>query len=426
MRKPAKTPRAGTRAANLRRKLLCAAATSALVLAGPAFADPSQVDNTQVQSGDVFSSQTLDVVTADTTTAVTTATGNSFLGSVEDGSANVTSHQTLSGSVTAQTRLNVSDSPGDTTALSTAATGNTGDAGVTNGALTGAFTQSVTQGAGGTGLTARSQIEGEFAQGGDVSSATQAMANSQGFGLTASTSNLSVTQSNGADLLSDGGAIMQYVSGTASISAATVGNNVTSVGVDASSQTFSAAQTNTSSVVQASKFTAYGNSQYSVTAATASANNVNSSNEGLLLDVTTTQTNSSYVRAQAEETSFEFGSASATAYGVGNSTLAGNFGPEVRLDNTQTNSGGGIESVASFSGDTGYDAYSSSTATGNAATGYSCSQCTGSMFVTNHQTNSADVGATNSIALTGGARNVTGVSTAVGNNGGFYVSAPHN
>ncbi|MDB5433219.1 MAG: hypothetical protein JWP35_4335 [Caulobacter sp.] len=410
------------------RAALCAAATSALlsVLAAPAFADPSEVTNTQVQLGDVFSQQTLDVVTADSTTAVTTATGNGSLGAVENGSAHVVSSQTLSGSVTAQTRLNVSGSPGDATVLSTAATGNSGDAGVTNGALTGTFTQSVTQAPAGTGLTARAQIEGEFAQGGDVSESTQAIANSQGFGLTASTSNVAITQSNTADLIADGGAIMQYVSGTGVVSAATVGNNVTAVGVDASSMTYSATQTNTGSLTQASKFTAYGTSQETVTSATASANNVNSSNEGPLLDATVSQTNASYVRAQAEETSFEFGSASTTAYGVGNTSLAGNFGPELHFDNNQINSGGGIESVASFSGDTGYDAYSSSTAMGNATTGYSCSQCTGTMSVTNHQTNSADVGASNTIALTGGARNVTGVSTAVGNNGSFYVSAPHN
>ena len=400
------------RSATPLRTALCAAATSALlsVLAAPAFADPSEVTNTQVQLGDVFSQQTLDVVTADSTTAVTTATGNGSLGAVENGSAHVVSSQTLSGSLTAQTRLNVSGSPGDTTALSTAATGNSGDAGVTNGALTGTFTQSVTQAPLGTGLTARAQIEGEFAQGGDVSESTQAIANSQGFGLTASTSNVAITQSNSADLIADGGAIMQYVSGTAIVSAATVGNNVTAVGVDASSMTYAATQTNTGSLTQASKFTAYGTSQETVTSATASANNVNSSNEGLLLDATVSQTNSSYVRAQAEETSFEFGSASTTAYGVGNTSLAGNYGAELHFDNNQINSGGGIESVASFSGDTGY----------------ACSQCTGTMSVTNHQTNSADVGATNTLALTGGARNVTGVSTAVGNSGSFYVSAPHN
>lgn len=365
------------------------------------------------------------MVVATDTTATTTATGNSVLGSVVSGSANVTSTQTLSGSVSAQTVLNVDGYAGDTATLVTAATGNTADSSIAGGgALTGTYTQTTTQGVGGTGLTARSQIEAAPSQGEDVYQSTQAIANSAGFGVTASSANVTVTQANGADALADGGAIIQYVSGTAQVSGAAVGNNATAVGVDDSTQTLHFTQTNTGALVQASKFTAYGNSQDTVTTATASGNNVNASNEGLLLDVTTSQSNTSYVRAQAEETSFEFGGGSATAYGVGNSTLAGNFGPEIRLNNTQINSGGGVEAVASFSGDTGYDAYSSATAMGNAATGYSCSSCTGRMTIANSQTNSADVGARSTTTLTGTARYVTGTATAVGNNGSFYVSTP--
>jgi hypothetical protein len=400
---------------------------SAVATSGGALADPSEVTNDQVQTGDVFSQQTLDVVTADQTVAVTTATGNSVLGSVESGSAFVLSNQRATGSITGHTVLNVSGSPGAATSITTAATGNTGDADVTHGGLGGTFNQAMTQGPGGTGLTARSQIEGADAEAGDIAQHTQAIANSQGFGLTNSASAVETNQSTGADTLADGGAIVGSVSGSSVISAGTVGNNVTSVGVLGSLQTVKASQDNTANLTQASQFTAYGNAQDSATQATAAANNVNLSNEGPSLRATTSQANQSYVRAQAEESSYEFGSAMTSAYGVGNSTLAGNSGSELTLDNGQLNTGGGIEAQAAFSsGGGGYDAYTSATAIGNAATGYACSACGGTISVKNRQDNYADVGASSYTSVSGAARNITATSTAVGNSGSFYVSQPHN
>jgi hypothetical protein len=63
------------------------------------------------------------------------------------------------------------------------------------------------------------------------------------------------------------------------------------------------------------------------------------------------QYNTAYVRAQAEATSYEFGGAQATAYGVGNSAMASNAnGPGLVLDNVQVNDGGGVEVIASFEG----------------------------------------------------------------------------
>jgi hypothetical protein len=61
---------------------------------------------------------------------------------------------------------------------------------------------------------------------------------------------------------------------------------------------------------------------------------------------------------------------------------------------------------------------------GNAVTGYACSRCNGRMSVTNTQNNSADVGASSSTTIASGGRQVTGVSTAIGNNASFNVTAP--
>ena len=95
------------------------------------------------------------------------------------------------------------------------------------------------------------------------------------------------------------------------------------------------------------------------------------------------------------------------------------------LDNLQTNTGDGVEATASFSGQDGYDTVTSATAMGNAVTGYVCARCSGRMTVTNNQTNGADVGASTSTTVASG-RQVTGVSTAIGNNASFTVSAPGN
>jgi hypothetical protein len=97
------------------------------------------------------------------------------------------------------------------------------------------------------------------------------------------------------------------------------------------------------------------------------------------------------------------------------------------LDNTQWNAGGGVEVIAVFAGTDGYDAYGQATAVGNDVTGYACSDCTGTMDVTNRQTNNADVGASSSVTVGNqGARSVVGTSVATGNNASFYVTRPGN
>jgi len=52
-----------------------------------------------------------------------------------------------------------------------------------------------------------------------------------------------------------------------------------------------------------------------------------------------------------------------------------------------------------------------------------CSDCEGSVKVSNRQRNSADVGATATTSV-GSARSVNGVASAVGNSASYYVSRP--
>ena len=232
---------------------------------------------------------------------------------------------------------------------------------------------------------------------------------------------------NAADVRADAAAVLQYLPGdTNSFSSGAVANNVTATAADFANQSYSVTQDSGGGLVQATFFSSFGNSQGTITNATASANNANITNVGGDLNVITNQDNGAYVRAQAEETSYSFGGATAQAYGVGNSALAGNYGPNVTVDNTQVNSGGGVDAIASFSGTDGYDAYASSTAMGNAVTGYACSLCQPSMTATNRQTNSADIGSTTSVTVDGSGRRTVGSSTAVGNSASFYVTQPTN
>lgn len=395
--------------------LLCAVGTS------QAQTPPSEVINNQIQLGDVFSTQTLDVVeVSEGVSAQTATTGNNLIGSTEGADLNITSNQTMAGSTTAATTVNVTTGMGDSSQINTIAIGNAVEAGVTEGTMVGVYTQIATAA---PQVTATGMLEAPTAEAGDVGLATTAAVNSVSLGLTNGSAGVLINQTSAASVLADGGAVIGYVSGTADVSGMASGNTASLVGTDSSAARAILYQSNTAAVTQASQFTAYGNAQTAATGATASGNVVAAVNEGALLDVTTSQYNQSYVRAQAEGSAYQFGEGAATAYAVGNSTLAGNSGEAVVLENVQVNTGGGVEAIASFEGTDGYDGYARATAVGNDATGYACAACYGSMTVDSRQTNSADVGATSTTNV-GSGRVINSTSTAVGNNASFYVTRP--
>jgi hypothetical protein len=389
-----------------------------VMLAGVATSQtvPGQGSNDQLNLGDINAEQTLNVVTAEEVSATTTAGANTFGATVYNTDGSLTSNQVNQGAVLAHGVVNVSDSMGDTN-VTTTAVGNSGTATAAGGTLSGFMVQT-NSGA----VTARSQIEADAAQAGNVSESSLAAGNSQGLTLNNGSMGARVSQNNQADVAADGGAVIQYVSGTAVVAGTAAGNNIDLNGANQSAARVITDQNNGAANVTASKFTAYGNSNLTVTGATASGNNLNAANTGPLLDVASHQYNTAYVRAQAEGSSYEFGSAQATAYGVGNSVMAGNYGPGLVLDNVQVNDGGGVEVIASFQGNNGYDGGASATAIGNAVSGYVCNQCSGSMAVNNSQSNNVDIGARSTVSMTGGARSLAGVATATGNNATFSVT----
>lgn len=383
---------------------------------------PSPVLNNQINLGEIFSEQTLNVQTvSEGVTASTTAQANGVSVGVTNADVSVTSSQDNQGTVYGHTVVDVGANAGAASALRTTAVGNSGSLSASGGTIS-AFavqTNSAT-------VTARGQVEAANAEAKDLTVSTLAMGNSQGVNLDNGSAGARISQSTTANVLADGGAVVGYVTGTSAVTSTTAGNNINIDGANQSAARAITDQANTAQVTQASKFTAYGNSYLTATTATATGNNLSATNEGPLLDVRSNQWNTSYVRGQAEGSSYLFGAAQTTAYAAGNSSQVNNVGTELVLDNLQTNTGGGVEATASFSGQDGYDTVTSATAMGNAVTGYVCSRCSGRMTVTNNQTNGADVGASTSTTVASSGRQVTGVSTAIGNNASFTVSAPGN
>lgn len=395
--------------------LLCAAGTS------QAQTPPSEVVNNQIQLGDVFSTQVLNVVSVtEGVGAETTSTGNNLVGSTEGADLNITSNQTMAGSTAASTRVDVTGEMGESSQINTTAIGNNVEAGTSEGTMVGVYTQIATAA---PQVTASGMLEAATAEAGDVGLATTAAVNSASLGLTNGSAGVRVNQTSGASVLADGGAVIGYVSGTADVSGTAAGNTMSLAGTDSSAARAIVFQSNTGALVQASQFTAYGTVQSSTTSTSASGNVAATTNEGVLLDLTSTQFNQAYVRAQSESAAYQFGDAAVTAFGVGNSVIAGNSGEAVVLENVQLNTGGGVEAIATFAGTDGYDGYARATAVGNDVTGYACAYCYGQMTVGSTQTNNADVGASATTTI-GSGRVANSSATAVGNNASFYVTRP--
>jgi hypothetical protein len=393
--------------------LPCGAATSQTA--------PSSVLNNQVQLGDVFSGQTLNVETiTDQTVGASHATGNTYQATTDGQDVDVRSNQTANGAVTGDTRLNVANNSGAATQVTTTAVGNTGEAGVTGGTITGVLSQTT----GPAVISALSHIEAPEGQAGDVDTITQAQGNSHVLTVSGGTAGVRFNQTNAAQVTSNGGGVYGYVSGSAQYQAQTMANDVTYSGDTGSGSRIAVTQQNNAALTQAAQFTAFGQVQDGATIASAVGNNLDAVNQGFLLDATVNQQNHAYVRAQAETSAAAFGAVAATANGIGNAATIGDIGGAVVLDNSQLNDGGGIEVLATTVGGDGYDASANATAAGNSVTGYACAECNGRMTIGNNQTNSTDISATTTTTINGTARSAMGVSNAVGNTATFYVSRP--
>lgn len=403
--------------------MIVATTTFAAVATSPTRALAQEIVlSDQTQAGDIFADQTLNVVDMDDqVTGVTTATGNSLSGAVETGGLDLTATQSMQANASATTTLNATGTIAGQVTLMTEAVGNTGDAG----AYGADMAASITQTTGAYDITARTDVIGPTAHAeAGASVGATAIANSQAFGLSdGAVADMTVTQSSDALARADVEAYTQYIPDGAAYSASAISNNVSSAGTNGAQQILFANQTMTGARTQASTFVSAANAWEIQGATAAAGNNVAATNEHGSLEVNATQSNQSWLQADTVVLAWDYGLASAQAYGVGNSNLVGNNGQYVEIDNSQFNSGG-VEVSADFQGDTGYDSYATSTAIGNAVTGYACADCQGTLIARASQTNTNGVSATSTVTLTGTGRSLTGTATAVGNSASFWVSSP--
>lgn len=407
---------AGTIAATV---MCVAAATEAAAQTPPQ--DDSIVLNNQLQLGDVFADQTLNIMNSqDQITVGTTANGNAASGSVENGSVTVRSTQDMRGDAIATTSVTLGGDTSGPVAVQSNAGGNylavSGyDANVTveatqrnTGALVGALTEVGDENArllagGVVSATATSNTVSLYGEGSVVKGA--------------------VEQSSSATVRAYSRLDSQYVPAAAEVQAQAMGNAIGVNSGQTSGQDLAFDQTSTADFIEAEASANTGNGWDLAARARAVGNYANSYNSGGSVVTGSAQDNASFIRSAATTTAYDYGRAQAYASGAGNQLSVGNNDIYVEIDNSQINTGG-VEVTSTFQGTNGYDVYVGAEATGNAVTGYACSECQGYLEARNTQTNSGDVSARTNTVVSGSNRSVISSATATGNSATFYVSRP--
>ncbi|MBA4805879.1 MAG: holdfast anchor protein HfaD [Brevundimonas sp.] len=398
---------------------LCAAA--ATEAAGQTPPQESVVLNQQLQLGDVFSHQTLNVVDAqDQITARTSAQGTSASGSVEGGAILVQSDQEMRGDSTARTDVVAGGDTWGEVNVVTQAGGNYLAVSAYDADLT---ANAVQTNAGGL-VSAISEVGDSAARlhaGGDV--AASAISNTVALYGEGALLQGDVDQANAATVRSFSRIQSQYIPAEAAVTAESIGNAVSATSVQTSGQDLSIVQSSTGAFVEAEASANAGNAWDLAGRARATANQAVLYNEGGAVVAATDQTNTSFVRAAALTTAYDYGRAEAYARGAGNEVSVGDNDIYVEIDNSQFNSGG-VDVSATFAGTNGYDVYVGADAVGNAVTGYACADCEGYLEAANNQTNEGDVSARATVSVAGSNRAVISGANAVGNVATFHVSRP--
>jgi len=381
----------------------------------------SRVLNNQLQLGDVISGVILNVEDAEGEVAVDNAAqGNSLSGAVQTGSLDLSSSQTMNGNTRAATTVIATGETQGPLNTTTQARGNSLSAGAYGADLTIEASQVV----GPTEVTATNAQTNEGARLlGGASMGSTAIANTTAIGGTGARVEGIVVQGSDAGVRSETFLASQYIPATAEVIAQSLGNAIAVNSDAASSQGLTLRQRQAGDAVTANVSANAGNAWDLAGRARATANQSVLYNQGGSVVVTTDQSNLSQVRSTTVVTAYDYGAATANAAGTANEVSIGNNDRYVEIDNAQVNSGG-VEVTSEFAGAFGYDVRVGAEATGNAVTGYACSECEGQMVVTNDQTNSGPVSARSTTTIQGSARSVVTSATATGNTATFYVSRP--
>lgn len=396
--------------------MLCAAAATEA-----AAQDGTIVLNQQLHLGDVLAGQTLNVVDSqDQVTVETSAQGNSASGAVENGSITVQSDQDMRGDAVATTNITLGGETWGAVNAASQAGGNYLAVSAYNADLTVDATQSNT----GDLVSATTEVGDSDARlHGGVAVNASAISNTVALAGQASALQGTIDQSSSAVVRSFGRVESQYIPATGSVNSEAIVNAVAVNSNATSGQDLSIVQRSTGDFVEAEASANAGNAWDLASRARASGNQAVLYNEGGSVVTAVDQNNTSFVRASALTTAYDYGRAQAQARGVANELSVGNNDIYVEIDNTQFNSGG-VDVVATFSGTNGYDVAVGAEAVGNNVTGFACSECEGYLEARNTQTNSGDVSAVANTAVAGSNRSVITGANAVGNAASFYVSSP--
>jgi hypothetical protein len=414
MAQPARIRLAGTIAATM----LCAAAATEA-----AAQDGTIVLNQQLQLGDIFAGQTLNVVDSqDQVTVRTSAQGNSASGAVYNDAITVQSDQTMEGDAVATTDITLGGDTYGAVNVTTQAGGNYLAASAYDATLTLDATQSTDDGL----ISATTEI-GDSTARLHAGAAVGASAISNTVAVYGQTSTVggTIDQSSSAIVRSFSRIESQYIPDAASVTSQTIVNAIAVNSDNTSGQDLGLRQRSFGAYIEAEASANAANAWDLAARARATANQAVLYNEGGSVVTASDQRNSSFVRASALTTAYDYGRAEAYARGTANELSVGNNDIYVEIDNTQFNTGG-VDVISTFSGTNGYDVAVGADAVGNSVTGYACSECEGYLEARNTQTNTGDVSAVANTTVAGSNRSVITGANAVGNAASFYVSRPGN
>lgn len=401
------------------------AATALCAAAGTEAAaqDGAIVLNQQLQLGDVFAGQTLNVVDSqEQVTVSTSAQGNSASGAVYNDSITVQSDQSMQGDAVATTDITLGGDTWGEVNATTQAGGNYLAVSAYDATLTIDATQSNTGGL----VSATTEVGDSGARlHAGASVGASAISNTVALYGEGSFVSGTVEQSSSAIVRSFGRIESQYIPDEASVTSQAIVNAVAVNSGQTSGQDLSLVQSSTGDFIEAEASANAGNAWDLAARARATANQAVLYNEGGSVVNASDQRNSSFVRAAALTTAYDYGRAEAYARGAANELSVGNNDIYVEIDNTQFNTGG-VDVTATFSGTNGYDVSVGADAVGNSVTGYACSDCGGYLEARNAQTNAGDVSAVANTTVGGSNRSVITGANAVGNSASFHVSRPGN
>lgn len=398
--------------------MLCAAAATEA-----SAQDGTLVLNEQLQLGDVFSHQTLNVVDGqDQVTVETASQGNSATVAVQNASITVQSDQAMQGDSVAAADITLSGDTYGVVNATTQAGGNYLAVSAYSAGLTLDAAQTTDDGL----VSATTEVGEDTARlHGGAAIGSSAISNTVALYGEGAVIQGTIDQSSSAIVRSFARIQSQYIPSEASVTGQAIANTIAVNSVQTSGQDLGITQRSFGQFIESEASANAGNAWDLAARARATGNQAVLYNQGGAVVTTADQRNSSFIRADALTTAYDFGAAEAYARGAANELSVGNNDVYVEIDNTQFNTGG-VDVTATFSGTNGYDVAVGADAVGNSVTGYACSECDGRLEARNSQTNTGDVSATANSAVAGSARSVISGANAVGNAANFHVSRPGN